>query len=268
VSGVLIEVAGGVADVRLNRPDKLNAIDEAILTGLVEVGRQIADDRSVRAVVLSGAGRAFCSGVDTATLGNMASGDLTADDVRAANASRSPSVGVNRAQEATWIWQEIPQPVIAAVHGAAFGGGLNLALGADIRLVHPEARLAFVEATWGLVPDMSATQSLRHLVRLDRAKELVLTGRKVSGAEAAEIGLATRTTMDPRKDALDLATTIARNSSDAMRAVKTLLNRSRHLGLAEGLALEFEQSGSLMGTSNQIEAVMSRLEGRPAVYGD
>lgn len=267
MSGVLVDVADGVANIRLNRPDKVNAIDAPIFEGLVDAGRRLADDTRVRAVVLSGEGRGFCSGLDTASLGDMASGDLAAgdDSVQAAVAERSPT-GANRAQLVAWIWQEIPQPVIAAVHGAAIGGGLNLALGADIRLVHPEARLAFVEATWGLVPDMSATQSLRNLVRLDVAKELVLTGREVSGTEAVEIGLATRLSDDPRADALRLAAQIAANSPDAMRAVKALLNESRQLHLADGLAREFDYSGSLMGTPNQIEAVMAKLESRPASY--
>ncbi len=267
MSGVLVEITEGVADVRLNRPEKINAIDAGIFEGILDAGRQIAHDPTVRAVVLSGEGRGFCSGLDTASLGEMASGDLTADDdsVQAAADERSPS-GANRAQSVAWIWQEVPQPVIAAVHGAAFGGGLNLALGADIRLIHPDARLAFVEATWGLVPDMSATQSLRNLVRLDVAKELVLTGREVSGAEAVEIGLGTRLSDDPLADAMAMATTMTGHSPDAMRAVKALLNDSRRLELSAGLAREFDYSGSLMGTPNQIEAVLARLEGRPAVY--
>ena len=216
--------------------------------------------------MLSGAGKGFCSGLDTASLGDMASGDLSADDaVQATIAERSPT-GANRAQLVAWIWQEIPQPVIAAVHGAAFGGGLNLALGADIRVVHPDARLAFVEATWGLVPDMSATQSLHHVVRLDAAKELVLTGREVSGTEAVEIGLATRLSDDPHAEATTMARTIAGHSPAAMRATKALLNESRQLDLADGLAREFDYSGAFMGTDAQIEAVMAKLEGRDAVY--
>ena len=194
----------------------------------------------------------------------MAGGDLSADraDVRAAYADRSPA-GANRAQQVAWSWQELPQPVVAAVHGAALGGGLNLALGADLRVVHPDAVLGFVEVTWGLIPDMSASQSLRRLVGLDRAKHLVLTGERVTGRDAPGWGLATEVATAPVERALELAQVMAAHNPDALRAAKAVLNGVGDLGVADGLALETERSAALLGGPNQVEAVTARLEGRP-----
>jgi enoyl-CoA hydratase/carnithine racemase len=171
---IQLTVEKGVADLRLNRPEKMNAVDEGIMTGLREAVASIAADKSVRVVVLSGNGKAFCSGLDFSNFGDMLSGELTAESVADAYDDLSPA-GANSAQQLGWAWQELPIPVIAALHGAAMGGGLNLALGADIRIVHPETKMGFVEISFGLLPDMSATQSLRRLAALDRIKELIFT---------------------------------------------------------------------------------------------
>lgn len=180
---------------------------------------------------------------------------------------RSPA-GANRVQQLGWGWQELPVPVIAAVHGAAMGGGLNLALGADMRVVAPDARLGFVEISFGLLPDMSATQSLRHLVGLERTKELILTGRKFTGAQAYEYGLASTLSDDPREEALAIARTIAGRNPDAVRAAKKLLNDSMFNSTYDGLVAESNCSRELIGTPNQIEAVMSTFERRPASFTD
>ena len=206
---VRVTLADGVADVRLNRPEKLNALDPPMFEGLVETGRALAVDPSVRAVVLSGEGRGFCAGLDFASF--MALGSATA--ARGCSRARSGSP-VNFAQRAAWVWTEVPVPVIAAVHGVAYGGGLQIALAADVRLVAPDAQLSVMEIKWGLIPDMSGTQTLRHLVRLDVAKELTFTGRVVSGREAVELGLATRVADDPRAAALALAREIAGKSPE------------------------------------------------------
>ncbi len=142
----------------------------------------MAPTARVRAVVLSGEGRAFCAGLDFASFTGMAAtATAAARNLRRRARGRSAA---NYAQRAAYVWQEVPVPVIAAVHGAAFGGGLQIALGADIRVVAPDAQLSVMEIKWGLIPDMSGTQTLRHLVRLDVAKELTFTGRIVSGTEA------------------------------------------------------------------------------------
>ena len=208
---ISITVEEGVADVRLIRSDKMNALDSRMFDAIEEAGEQLRADSDIRVVVLSGEGRAFCAGLDMANMGDMLSGDLTADSAAEAYDELSPA-GANRVQRLGWGWQEVSIPVIAAVQGAAMGGGLNLALGADIRVVAPGAKLGFVEISFGLLPDMSATQSLRHLVGLERAKELILTGRRFTGAQAYEYGLATTLSDTPGERAMAMARTIALRS--------------------------------------------------------
>ncbi|MDD9938174.1 MAG: crotonase/enoyl-CoA hydratase family protein [Myxococcales bacterium] len=267
---VTLDVKDGVADVRMARPDKMNAIDGAMFSALAEVGDQVAADKGIRAVVLSGEGRAFCAGLDFKSFMAMGNRDPKeaarepAPDLLA-TAGESPA---NRAQRAGWVWQEVPVPVIAAVHGVAYGGGLQIALGADIRIVAPDAKLSVMEIKWGLVPDMSGTQTLRRLVRLDVAKELTFTGRVVSGEEAVEIGLATRVSEDPRAAALELAGEIASKSPDAIRSSKRLLNESGLGTVREGLGLEATLQRALVGSPNQLEAVMSNLEKRAPRFKD
>ena len=249
---VLLEVEGHVARVVLNRPDKRNALDDAMFQGILDAARQIAATASIRVVVLSGAGGCFCSGLDFSSFGAMASGELDAESESVQAAARDLSqAGANRAQQIGWCWQELAVPVIAAIEGAAYGGGLHIALGADIRYVAPDARLAFVETSWGLVPDLSGTQALRRLVPLDVAKQLIFSGEEVSGTRAVELGLATELAERPVEAALDLAERLTQRSPDALRAAKALLNRSALVSVAEGLGDEFATSARLMGTPNQ-----------------
>ena len=266
---VIVDVDEGVAHVRLNRPEKKNALDAEMFDGIRCAAERIRADPSVRAVVLSGEGGSFCSGVDVASLGQMATGALNPDSDSIKEATRDlSSDGANRAQQLAWVWHQLPVPVIAAVSGIAFGGGLHIALGADIRFIAPTARLAFVEVTWGLVPDLSGTQSLRRLVPLDVAKKLILTGEEIDGVKAVALGLGTELSEQPLDDAMSLARVIAARSPDAVRAAKKVLNLSGLVPLAEGLANEMSASASLMGAPNQIEAVMAKLQNRPAEFDD
>lgn len=262
---VIERLAGGVADVRLNRPDKMNALDIAMFEALVAAGTEITADRSIRAVVLSGEGRAFSAGLDFMSFQGMAGGGERGGPNLLTRSDTSPA---NFAQRAAWIWTEVPVPVIAAVHGVAYGGGLQIALGADLRIVASDAKLSVMEIKWGLVPDMSGTQTLRRLVRLDVAKELTFTGRVVSGSEAVALGLATRAADPPREAALALAAEIATKSPDAIRAGKQLLDASGVCSIEEGLALEERLQRGLIGTPNQIESVRANLEKRAAAYRD
>jgi len=255
---VTVAIDDGVADVRLNRPDKLNALDQAMFEALVDTGRRLSGERGVRAVLLSGAGRAFCAGLDFGSFMAMAGGERP----RRGLMDRSEDSPANFAQQAAFVWKTLPVPVIAAVHGVAFGGGLQIALGADIRLVAPDAQLSVMEVKWGLIPDMSGTQTMRHLVRLDVAKELTFTGRIVSGSEAVQLGLATRTSETPLESAHALAREIAGKSPDAIRAGKRLLDQAWQVSTAEGLRLEEEMQVSLMGSPNQVEAVQANMEKR------
>jgi enoyl-CoA hydratase/carnithine racemase len=260
-----VETTDGVADVRLNRPEKLNALDPAMFEALVDTGRQLALEPSLRAVVLSGEGRGFCAGLDFASF--MSVGGLHGGGGERL-AERETGAAVNFAQRAAWVWAELPVPVIAAVHGVAFGGGLQIALAADLRLVAPDARLSVMEIRWGLIPDMSGTQTLRHLVRLDVAKELTFTGRVVSGREAVALGLATRLEESPREAALALAREIAGKSPNAVRAAKRLLNTTVAASRDEGFRLEEAIQRSLIGSPNQLEAVQSNLEKRAPRFVD
>jgi enoyl-CoA hydratase/carnithine racemase len=248
----------------------MNALDPAMFRGLIEAGLRISREPSVRAVVLSGEGRAFCAGLDMASFSAMADSERERSEGGGGrdllgSAGESPA---NFAQRAAWVWREVPVPVIAAVHGVAYGGGLQVALGADLRITAPDARFSVMEIKWGLIPDMSGTQTLRHLVRDDVARDLTFTGRIVSGEEAVQIGLATRVHDDPRAIALELAHDITQRSPDAIRAGKALLNESRNASVADGLGMEARLQASLIGSPNQIEAVRANMEKRAPRFVD
>jgi enoyl-CoA hydratase/carnithine racemase len=267
---VSITIEDGVADVRLNRPDKMNALDNAMFEGLVAAGERLMSDRGVRAVVLSGEGRAFCAGLDMGNFGRMAEGPRgrsTTTQGDEALGARTHGVA-NRAQYACWVWRELPVPVIAAVHGVAFGGGFQVALGADLRYVAPDAKLAVMEIKWGLVPDMAGTQLMRHLAREDIVRELTYTGRIFSGQEAYAYGFATRVSADPRAEALATAREIAAKSPDAIRAAKRILNTAVLTDPKTGLTMESVEQAKLIGSPNQVEAVLSNLQKRAPAYVD
>jgi enoyl-CoA hydratase/carnithine racemase len=260
-------ITDGVADVRMTRPDKLNALDQAMFDALVATGLRLRDDSSVRAVVLSGEGRAFCAGLDFGNFQQMADGSGRIPD-RKAVTTEPIGPAKARGQQAAYVWATLPVPVIAAVHGAAFGGGLQVALGADIRLVAADAKLSVMEIKWGLAPDMTGTQLLPELVGRDVAKELTYTGRIVSGDEAAALGLATRVEADPLAAALALANEIATKSPEAIRNAKKLLDMAGRATLAEGFEAEQDAIKSLIGSPNQVEAVRSNLEKRTPKFTD
>jgi enoyl-CoA hydratase/carnithine racemase len=264
-------IDNGVADVRMNRPEKMNAIDGAMFSALAEIGEALKADTSVRSVVLSGEGRAFCAGLDFGSFQAMAGGkgaSVLPQSVDPDDPARLPGRITHGGQQAVWVWQEIPVPVIAAVHGAALGGGCQIALGADLRFVAPDVQMSVLEIRWGLIPDMAGTQLLRNLVGLDVAKDLTFTGRMVGAEEAVRIGLATRMASDPRALALETAAEIAGRSPDAVRAAKRLLNNAGHVSVADGLAAERREIGALIGSPNQVEAVTAFFEKRPANYAN
>ena len=264
---VTCTIDAGVADVRLARPDKINALDQAMFDALIEVGESLKADRTVRAVVLSGQGRGFCAGLDFGAFQAMAGGGRATSTPRLDLGSSEGRI-TNRGQHAAWVWQEVPAPVIAAVHGVALGGGLQIALGADIRIVAPDARLSVLEVKWGLVPDMTGTQMLPRLVGLDVAKELTFTGRMVSGEEAVRLGLATRVSEAPLDDATALARELASKSPQAVQGAKALLNLAGQVSLADGFKAEERTISGLIGSPNQVESVMASFEKREPVFAD
>lgn len=265
---VTVEIEDGVADVVMNRPEKLNALDTPQFEALIQAGRDLAHDPSLRAIVLTGAGRAFCAGLDMGSFRTMAGGGRERAGSTRSLVEGSDESPANFAQRAAYIWQEVPVPVIAGIHGVAFGGGCQIALGADIRFIARDARMSVMEVRWGLIPDMSITQTLRHVGRLDVAKELTFTGRIIEGPEAVELGLATHVAEDPRSAALELAREIAARSPDAVRAAKQLLNTAWVSGIRDGLALEQKLQGILIGRPNQIEAVTANFEKREPRFSD
>ena len=259
-----------VADVRMNRADKRNALDNAMFTSLAAAGEYLKTQPEIRAVVLSGDGASFCAGLDFGSFQAMAEGPKSEPGPKNESGMNAGAMSEGRithlAQQVCWVWQEVPVPVIAAVHGHALGGGMQIALGADIRFVHPDTQLSVREVHWGLIPDMTGTLMLSRLVRPDIAKELVFTAKVISGKEGYEIGLATHLAENPHADAMVLAREIAGRSPDAVRGAKKLLNLQSNDGAAQQFAHEREVIGRLIGQANQVEAVMSHFEKRPPNY--
>lgn len=265
---VSISISEGVADVRLVRADKMNALDQAMFEALVAATERLSKEKGVRTVVLSGEGRAFCAGLDMgrfAAMKEKGANGIPGGENR--DLTKRTHGQANFPQQAVWGWRQLPVPVIAAVHGVAFGGGFQLSLGADMRFLAPDARMSVMEIKWGLVPDMAGTPILASLVRDDILRDLTYTGRIFSAQEAMTYGLATRICDDPRAAALEVARDIAGKSPDAIRAAKRLLN---NLSVDPGPALlaESVEQQKLIGSANQIEAVRSNLEKRAAKYMD
>jgi len=265
---VSVSISEGVADVRLVRADKMNALDVAMFEALVATTERLATEKGLRAVVLSGEGRAFCAGLDMGRFAAMqeSGGNGIAGEEKRDISIRTHGLG-NFPQAAVWGWRQLPVPVIAAIQGVAFGGGFQLALGADMRFLSSDARMSIMEIKWGLVPDMAGTPILASLVRDDILRELTFTGRIFSAQEALSYGLATRICDDPRAAAFEAAREIAGKSPDAIRAAKRLLN---NLSVDPGPALlaESVEQMKLMGSANQLEAVRANIEKRAPRFAD
>jgi enoyl-CoA hydratase/carnithine racemase len=263
---VTCKMDGGVADVRLNRPDKINALDPAMFEALVETGEGLKKDPSVRAVVLSGEGRGFCAGLDFGSFQQMADSPKRRPAV--VDLAKREGGIANRGQQAAYVWFEMPAPVIAAVHGPCLGGGFQIAMACDIRIVARDVKMSVLEVRWGLSPDMTGTQLLPRVVGLDVAKELTFTGRMVEGEEALQIGLATRLSDAPLHDALVLAHEIAGKSPPAVKGAKALLNLAGTVSLEKGLKAEERTIKGLIGSPNQVEAVTAYFEKRAPDFVD
>lgn len=261
---VKIEISGGIAEVTLNRPDKLNALDPLMFEALIAAGERLSRTAALRSVILTGAGRGFCSGLDKETFAATAAGRRGGP---ADLATRTHGIA-NAWQQAAYTWRTLPIPVIAAIHGVALGGGFQIALGADIRTVAPDARLSILEIKWGIAPDMSGIALMRDLARSDVIRELAMTGRVFSGVEALTYGFATSLHDDPLAAARATAKEIAARSPDAVRAIKRLLNRASDADTAAILLAESKEQAALIGSPNQIEAVRASVEGRAGRFVD
>ena len=265
---VIVTINDGIADVRFNRPDKRNALDGEQFTAIEEAGERLKSEPGVRAVVLSGEGESFCAGLDFSMFSGMADSGPRPTE-QSGNPGDLPAGRItHRGQQICWVWQELSMPVIAAVHGHALGGGFQIALGADIRIAHPDTKWSVREVHWGLVPDMTGTFLLSQLVRSDIARELTYTARMVDGREAYDLGLVTRLSDHPYDDAMALAREIADRSPGAVRGSKELFNRMFTDGAAEQFAEERRIIGEQIGSPNQIEAIRSNLERRSPAFVD
>ena len=258
-STLRVTFEGELAYVTLSRPDKHNGIDFRMVREIVRAADSLRSRRDIRAVILHGEGPSFCAGLDFKS--------VLADPLRIAlGFARLWSPRPNVFQRVSLAWRDLPVPVIAAIHGSCFGGGLQLALGADIRFAAPDAKLSLMEAKWGLIPDMGGTVTLRELVPIDVAKELAMTARIVSGVEAKALGLVTHVSDTPLESAKKLAVEIASRSPDAVAASKSLLHHAWNG--AQGAALSWERrfQRRLMGSKNQRIAVTAGREKRDTVF--
>ncbi len=258
---VKVEIDDHVATVTLNRPDKHNALDIPMFDGILEAAERLAGETGVRAVVLHGAGPSFCSGLDVA-------GVMSSSPDGTAITQRLHEPTPNYFQRAGYDWIRLPVPVIAAIHGNCLGGGLQIALGADIRIARRDARLSVMEAKWGLVPDMSITRTLPRLVGIDVAKELTYTARTFDGEEALRLGVVTHCAEDPLAAAQELAGQIAQRSPHAVRAAKRLYDEAWSGSPQDTLALEAALQEKLIGSPNQIAAVTAGFTKQPAEFVD
>jgi enoyl-CoA hydratase/carnithine racemase len=258
---VQVEVADHVATVMLARPDKHNALDIAMFDGIIGAAERLRSEPGVRAVVLHGQGPSFCSGLDLISIASTGQG---VDGLTKPLQGEVP----NWYQRAAYDWIRVPVPVVAAIHGNCLGGGLQIALAADIRIATPDAKLSVMEIKWGLIPDMSITRTLPRLVGIDVAKELAYTGRVFSGAEALELGVVTHVAEDSLAAAQELAAEMAQRSPDAVRGVKRLFDESWTDGPEQTLALEAELQLALLGSANQLAAVSAGMTKEPAQFVD
>ena len=255
---VSITITDHVADVRLTRADKMNAIDPAMFTEIGAAIDALADRKDIRCVVLSGEGKAFCAGLDMASMAAGGSGTSAKRNARGAILPQHVALG----------WRTLSMPVIAAVHGVAFGGGFQIMSGADIRIAAPGTRFAIRETYWGLVPDMAGFVIWRGLVRDDVLRELVYSAREFDADEALHHGFITRIADDPHAAALALARDIAAKSPHAIRGAKRLCNMAHDADPREMLLAETKEQMAVIGKPNMMEAVAANMGKRAAVFAD
>lgn len=259
---VTTDISGGIAHVQLNRADKMNALDRAMFDGIIAAGEALMARKDVRCVVISGVGRAFCAGLDTSALTEFGAMDENHPLFQRVYGDS------NMYQRVCTVWRDLPMPVIAAIHGTCFGGGVQIALGADIRIVHPETKLSVMEVKWGLIPDMGGLYYMPLLMRDDHVRDLTYTGRIVTGEEAASLGLATRTAADPVAEAMAMAHTIAAAAPNAMRQAKAVFEGRPAMNRAETLVAETDRQADIMRNPQFMEAVMAGMQKRAPQFRD
>lgn len=258
---VTIEKDGHIAIVRLSRPDKMNALDIKMFDAIIEAGEKLNADDSVRAVVLTGEGKSFCAGLDI----SMFSMDGTSPMTEIPVSERTHGIA-NRWQKAVWVWRELQVPVVAAVHGIVYGGGLQIMLAADIKFAQADSKFSIMEMKWGIFPDMAGPTLMRNNIREDIYRELTYTNRVFSGAEAVEYGFATHVSEDPLKDAISLAKEIASKNPDAIVKAKKIFNAVANLTEEEILQMESREMDAVIGKPNQLESIFASMQKRAGDY--
>ena len=256
---VKVEIANHIATVSFNRPEKLNALDVKQYKAIIAAGEQVNNDPSIRVVIIKGEGKAFCAGLDISVMGG--NNELMDKPL----IPRTHGLA-NTWQQAVWVWRELQVPVIAAVHGFAFGGGLQIMLGADIKYITADTKLSMMEMKWGIIPDMAGTQLMYHTVRQDIIKELTFTNRIFSGTEAVEYGFATHISEEPYQAAVKLAEEIASKSPSAVVKAKKLLNAAPYLSSQDGLLMESTEQTAILKKKNQMEAIFSNMQKRKGQF--
>lgn len=258
---ISLTIEDHIATVCFNRPEKMNALDMPMFAALLEAQQAIADDSTVRAVVLTATGEHFCAGLDVQ--GVMT--DPSAIETLLSKGEPEQQWLGNYVQQVVVGWQQLKVPVIAALQGYVFGGGFQLALGADFRITHPESQLSVMEIRWGIIPDMGITMVGCSVAALDQLKLLAMTGKRISGREAQQLGLSTQLAEDPVTVALELARSIVANNPDAVKAVKHLFNQYDGDNKAS-LAREEALQRTLLFSANQLEAVQANIQKRAPVF--
>ncbi|HEY9392734.1 crotonase/enoyl-CoA hydratase family protein [Nocardioides sp. NBC_00850] len=251
---VTTEINDGIAQVRLNRPDKLNALTLELLQELVDTAKVLGKNHDLRAVVIAGEGDAFTAGLDFAS--------VLRDPKKIVGAFLPrPFRGTNLFQESVWAWRRLPVPVIAAVHGHCLGGGVQIALGADFRIAEPDSQWSILEGKWGIIPDMTGIRSLSEVVGIDTAKKLTMTAEQFSGERAYELGLVTELSADPVATATAFARKLSERSPDQLAAAKRLFNDTWYAPIKRTFSRErIEQLRLLFGENTKIarEAAFKR----------
>ena len=268
---VTISVENHIADVRFNRPDKMNALDPEQIDAIVEAGEKLAAMDGIRAIVLSGEGRAFCAGLDMGSFAASAA-ETTKADGEGSPLSKTLAErtygNANKYQHIVLLWRKLKAPVIAAVHGPCIGGGLQFASAADIRVVAPDAKMSIMEMRWGLIPDMGSYTTWRSFVRDDILRELTYTNRIFTGEEGRELGFVTHLSDDPHAKAMEIATEIASKHPQAVQLAKQLINELPDMNEDEILMMESEGQDKVSRTPNQVEAVFAFMQKREANFVD
>ncbi len=251
-SRVLLNVKDSIAHVTLNRPEKHNGLDMQMFQELIATAKTIRKDKSIRAVIMSGNGASFCSGLDFAAVSKTPT-------MIPKFFVKLPWGRDNTFQRVAHIWRDLPIPVIAAIHGNCFGGGMQIILACDYRIATPDSKMSILEMKWGLIPDMSGMVTLSRLTRVDIAQELTMTGRFFSGVEGAEYGLISKVSDDPMADAQALAQDMAKQSPDAIAATKYLFKKTWKKDTRGALLWERITQLRLLGRKNQRIAMKNGL---------